>query len=38
MNKDKIWTELKLDSGERYIICSDFDDVIEAFKTLDVKK
>lgn len=38
MNKDKIWTELKLDSGERYIICSDFDDVIEAFTTLDVKK
>lgn len=38
MNKDKIWSELQLESGLRYIICSDFDDVLEAFKTLDVKK
>ena len=38
MNKEKIWSELQLESGIRYIICSDFDDVLEAFKTLDVKK
>lgn len=38
MNKEKTWTELKLASGIRYIICSDFDDVLDAFRTLDVKK
>lgn len=38
MNTEKIWSELELESGIRYIICSDFDDVLEAFKTLDVKK
>ena len=38
MSKEKIWTEVQLESGLRYIVCSDFDDVLEAFKTLDVKK
>ena len=38
MSTEKIWSELQLESGIRYIICSDFDDVLEAFKTLDVKK
>ena len=38
MNTEKQWTELQLESGLRYIICSDFDDVLEAFRNLDVKK
>lgn len=38
MNNEKTWTKLTLNSGMRYIVCSDFDDVLEAFKTLDVKK
>lgn len=38
MIKEKKWTELELNSGLRYIICSDFNDVLDAFKNLDVKK